>query len=300
MADCPAWDSFIDATFPGDAQSVAFEIPAWAMTPDSSIQKSLLLVGEGSNGKSVFLAALRAFLGSRNVSGVSLHKMEADKFSVSRLVGKLANICPDIPNKKLAGTSIFKALTGGDAVHAERKYRDSFEFIPYAKLIFSANQPPPSDDPTFAFLRRWLVLPFTRTFEEGGRDTLKRSELDAMLADPRELSGVLNRALSVLPKLREQAFSVSPSMTSALLEFQRIADPFQVWLDRYTVPDPTGAVVIRQLIDRYTVDCTSAHRTPMTDTAFGRALRRARPEAKVARVGGQQVYRGIAWKPMAL
>jgi putative DNA primase/helicase len=60
---------------------------------------------------------------------------------------------------------MFKALTGGDVLSAEYKYHDSFEYVPFAKLVFSANQPPRSDDPTHGFFRRWQVIPFTRTFE---------------------------------------------------------------------------------------------------------------------------------------
>ncbi|MDP8952298.1 MAG: bifunctional DNA primase/polymerase, partial [Actinomycetota bacterium] len=49
---CPAWEKFVAETFPEDAQDLAFEIPAWLMTPDTSIQKAILLLGEGANGKS--------------------------------------------------------------------------------------------------------------------------------------------------------------------------------------------------------------------------------------------------------
>ena len=58
------------------------------------------------------LRLLIAFLGKGNTSGLSLHKLEADKFAASRLYGKLANICPDLPSEHLAGTSMFKADHG--------------------------------------------------------------------------------------------------------------------------------------------------------------------------------------------
>jgi putative DNA primase/helicase len=73
-----------------------------------------------------------------------------------------------------------------------------FEYLQFAKLLFSANQPPRSDDSTQGFFRRWIVVPFSRTFEEGARDTIPRAELDSKLADPVELSGVLNKALDAL------------------------------------------------------------------------------------------------------
>jgi len=74
--------------------------------------------------------------------------------SAARLVGRLANICPDLPATDLVSTSVFKAITGGDPLVAEYKFRDSFEFIPYTRLVFSANHPPKSQDASPAFFRR--------------------------------------------------------------------------------------------------------------------------------------------------
>lgn len=198
-ARCPTWDYLIDTSFPEDAQDLGYEIPAWVMSPSEPTQVAVLLVGEGANGKSVYLNGLGVFLGANNVSGVSLHKLEKDRFAAARLMGKLANICPDIPNNKLFGTSIFKALTGGDLIHAERKFKESFEFRSYAKLIFSTNQPPQADDSTYGFSRRWRVVPFERTYVAGSAGHFPRRDLDAMLSSPEELSGLLNRALEVWP-----------------------------------------------------------------------------------------------------
>jgi phage/plasmid-associated DNA primase len=68
------------------------------MTPERSEQKAMLFIAEGSNGKSTFLTAASSFVGSTNITGLSLQKMESDRFSASRIVGKLANICPDLPS----------------------------------------------------------------------------------------------------------------------------------------------------------------------------------------------------------
>jgi hypothetical protein len=48
----------------------------------------------------------------------------------------------------------FKALWAGDTLVAEYKFKDSFEFTPYARLVFSANHPPRSADSSHAFFRR--------------------------------------------------------------------------------------------------------------------------------------------------
>jgi putative DNA primase/helicase len=148
--------------FPADSEAIGWEIPAWLMTPENSAQKVVLLSGEGANGKSAYLRACIAFVGKGNVTALSLHRLEQDKFAVSRLVGKLANICPDLPSAHLASTSTFKALTGGDEMAAEYKFKNGFDYAPFCKLLFSANQPPRSDDATHGFFRRWQVIPFGR------------------------------------------------------------------------------------------------------------------------------------------
>ena len=183
-ARCPDWDKFIGEVFPGDSEAIAWEIPAWLMTPDTSIQKAILLMGDGANGKSTYLRGVVAFVGKRNIAAVSLHKLENDRFSAARLIGRLANICPDLPSSDLTGTSVFKAITGGDPLMAEYKFKDSFEFVPYARMVFSANHPPKSQDASPAFFRRWLVVPFERTFADSAPDTIPSDKLDAMLSDP--------------------------------------------------------------------------------------------------------------------
>ncbi len=294
-ATCPAWERFVEEIFPEDCQSLPWELVAWLMAPFTSIQKAVLLLGEGANGKSTFLAALTAFLGRPNCAAVSLHKLEADRFAAARLVGKLANICPDLPSAHLTGTSTFKAIVGGDRLLAERKYADSFEFEPYARLIFSANSPPQSSDASHAFFRRWLCVLFPRNFEpgQGARD---RAELDAELAAGGELSGVLNMALAYLPKVRAQGITEAASMLEASSEFRAVTDPLAVWLDRETVADPHAVTPKQDLLRSFNAFCDRTGRPPMMDRAFGKALKRVRPDLQDTQrmVGGTKTWVWLA------
>lgn len=291
-ARCPSWEKFIMEVFPDDSHSIAWEIPAWLMTPDTSIQKAVLLTGEGSNGKSTYLRALVAFMGKANTTAISLHKLETDKYAAARLFGKLANICPDLPSAHLSSTSVFKILTGGDVLGAEYKYHDSFEFVPFAKLVFSANQPPHSDDPTHGFFRRWQVVPFCRAFEEGAAGTSPRNELDSQLSEPSELSGVLNKALHALVKIRRSGFTQSQSMLQAWDDFREATNPLSVWLDANTVNDPDGICVKRDLMAAYNNACVAVGRRTMTSMAFGLALKRSRKGIGEAQ---RTVNRKVQW-----
>lgn len=282
-ATCPTWDKFISEVFPEDALSLGYEIPAYLMTPDTSIQKSsIIFMGEGGNGKSTYMEAVRAFLGRVNTASLSLQRLESDRFAVARLVGKLANICPDLPSEHLAGTSMFKTITGGDTVTAEYKFRDSFDFVPFARLIFSANHPPQSSDSSQAFFDRWLVALFTARFR-GEKKEIPRAVLDTRLASPDELSGVLNKVLIALKQIRKCfALTESKSMKEAWDEFRATTDPLAVWLSETTIENSNAMVSKRYLIAAYNQDAERRGQPRMTDTGFGLALRRLRPNIQEA------------------
>jgi putative DNA primase/helicase len=298
IARCQVWDKFIGEVFPEDAEAIAWEIPAWLMTPDTSIQKAVLLAGDGANGKSTYLRAVVAFIGRQNVAAISLHRLENDRFSVARLVGRLANICPDLPSEDLSSTSMFKAITGGDALLAERKFEESFEAVPFTRLVFSANHAPKSQDASPAFFRRWLVVPFDRVFREGDPATLPRDQLDAMLADPNELSGVLNKAIEALAKIRANGLSESESSRRAMDEFRQTTDPLAVWLDRNTTLEPEALIPADELWQDYNSDCAAKSRPTLSKTALGRGIAQLRPtlEKRQRTVNGKLswCYVGIA------
>ncbi len=288
---CPAWDRYVVPSFPDDAPDLPFEIAASIIAPYRAIQKAVLLSGEGDNGKSTYLAALTRLVGSANVTGLSLQRLESNQFAAARLVGKLANICPDLPSSHLNDTSIFKALTGDEAqITAEYKHKDSFEFEPFVKLIFSANHPPRSADASHAFFRRWLVAPFERTFSE--EEKIPREELDTMLSTPEELSGVLNRALAVIGRVRARGFTESKKMKEAWQEFRETTDPVSVWLTRYTTEHADAYVPRSKLLELYNHHCEDQGRGGMTHKAFTQALKRHKPnlEDRQVTIGGKRVW----------
>ena len=293
-AACPLWESFTERVLPTDCQTLPFEVIASAMCGEIGDQTAVLFVGSGENGKSTLLEASIAFLGRDNVSTLALQRLEADKFAVVRLLGKLANVCADLPSDALAGTSTFKALTGGDLLPAERKFQGSFEFRPFARLIFSTNHYPRSKDASPAFFRRWLVIPFDAVLDP--REKIEH--FAAQLASPGELSGVLNRALAVLPGMTQRkGFTRSESTQAALMEFREMTDPLATWLDRFTVLKSDGMVSKKDLGILYNAAAKEADRPLMTPKAFLAAVRQLRPTLKDGQTGPRgnvkEVFKGL-------
>lgn len=88
------------------------------------------------------------------------------------MFGKLANIGDDIGDDFLQGSqvSVFKKIVTGNRIKAERKGQDPFEFNPFIKLLFSANDIPRMKDKTGAVLRRLVIIPFNATFSKDDPD----------------------------------------------------------------------------------------------------------------------------------
>ncbi len=301
QAICPAIEKFISQVFPEDTKLLGYEIPGWLMLPITSIQKAVLLNGGGGNGKSTYLNLLCRFIGEQNYSSLPLHKLESDRFAASRLIGKLANICPDLPTESLAGTSVFKAITGGDTITAEYKFRDSFDFEPFARLVFSSNSLPQSNDNSQGFFDRWVVVPFDRSFRGSG-DEIPREQLDAMLTSESELSGLLNKGLDAIDgvKSRKWRLHTSETLQRAHSEFHSITDPLGVWLDQFTVDDPDAVTPKAMLRGSYSAECERKGRPVPTDRAFGLAMQQHRQGITTAqRTVNERVqwcYIGIAMR----
>jgi putative DNA primase/helicase len=299
-ANCDRIEEFVEQAFPADSNVLAWEVLGDLITPDRSIQKAIALVGEGGNGKGVFLQLAVNFMGADNVSHLTLQKLEADRFGPARLYGKLANICSDLPSERLAGSAVFKAITGCDRITGEFKYQDSFEFVPFARLLISANHLPLARDASKAFFDRWLIVPFNAVFRSTRRE-IPRSMLDAALSSPSELSGALNRALPALRRVRREGrFSETATVLRQINEFKQTGDPLAQWLAVEATSGPSASVPQERLHAAYALACTNANRPVMTKQMFGRRLRALRPdiqEGQRAEEGKRQwVYLGIGLK----
>ena len=155
--------------------------------------------GNGSNGKSILLGILQAVLGDKNVSNKSIHDLEAQRFTLSGLDGRLANICADIAPDELHSTGNLKKLISGDYMDGEQKYKDAYSFRSFAKLIFSANQIPEVFDNSDAFARRFIVVDWRKSFY--GKD--RQQYVQNIATDVEELSGIFNIMLK-FAKLRNE------------------------------------------------------------------------------------------------
>ena len=223
-AECPRFDKWLAQVLDPDSITLLWETIGYMLMSGNPLQRAVLLVGGGGNGKGTWLRLMTSMMGHNNVSNVTLHDIVEGKFEVAGIYGKLANIAGDIEARALSNTAKFKAITGGDTIEAQHKYGHPFRFTPWAVPVFSANQLWQSADNTDGYLRRWLVVPFPNKVD-GGK-LIDERKLQA------EAPGILTKALVHLRNLMARGdFELGVAAAEVRRRFELESDVVKVWLN---------------------------------------------------------------------
>lgn len=234
-ATCPTYDAWVKEILPDDCADYIDEIVGYIMLNGNPLQKAILLHGSGRNGKGTFLRICKDIIGAENCSSISLQQLCDNRFAPANLHMKLANIAGDVHGGRIEQTNIFKMVTGGDPIQAERKNQQPFTFTAWAVPLFSANKIPTSSDTSVGYINRWEVIPFLQdlTKKVGG----PRPEMENEIRT-HELEGVAARGVRGLRRLMERGHFERPESVQA--EFKRFVealDPVRTWLAECTEAD---------------------------------------------------------------
>ena len=82
------------------------------------------------------------------------------------------------------------------------KFKNYFNYVNYAKLIFSCNKLPEAKDDTSAFFRRWILINFPYTFEGVNCD----KKILEKLTTEKELSIYVNEPAECMWDLEDQEY----------------------------------------------------------------------------------------------
>lgn len=127
--------------------------------------KALLLLGEGSNGKSLWLDAVTALLPPSALTSVPPQAWEHE-YARFELRSALVNAVGELPARALLDGSSFKSVVEGGLINARQPRERVITFRPKATHVFSANALPSVTDLTHGFWRRFIVLSFPNRFEK--------------------------------------------------------------------------------------------------------------------------------------
>lgn len=270
-----------------DILSLLQECIGYCFFRRNELGKAFILTGDKSNGKSTFLDVVKYILGDDNISVLDLKEL-GDRFSTSMMFNKLANIGDDIGDDFLQGSqvSIFKKIVTGNRIKAERKGQDPFEFNPYVKLLFSANDIPRMKDKTGAVLRRLVIIPFNATFSD--KDADFDPYIKYKLIEPESIEYLIRVGVEGLKRvIAHNHFTQSEKVDREIREYEEENNPIAAFIVDQGVEmienQPTNEVY-----KRYQVFCADNALTPMSNIVFSKQVnKRLGTIVKQKKISGQ-------------
>jgi len=297
-ADCPRWKRFLGEVLEGDLQRIRSiqMFFGYCLTADFSQQKALILVGRGSNGKSIVLQILAAVLGETNVSSVPLQAFAA-RFALAATVGKLANIVAECSELDRHTEAALKAFITSDWMTLDRKNKEPLQVRPTAKLIVGTNSVPRFADKTDGIWRRLLIIPFNVQISEDRQDKNLLYKLRG------ELAGIFLWSLVGLFMLRKVGRFPESKLSSEMLRDCRLeSNPILRFFDEHVEACPTKSVPCDKLYDFYKTWTNVYGYRAMSEGSFGKELKqRFKFDRKRASNRGVRtwVYDGLLVHPHA-
>lgn len=285
MAGAPVeWLRFLGDLWPNDPESIQLvqEWFGYCLTPDTSQQKMLMIVGPKRGGKGTIYEVLRALLGAGNITAATLSGITKD-FGLQPFLSKLVAVFPDV---RLSGQTDsaevaerLLMVSGEDAVPINRKFLTSITAKLPTRIVMLSNEVPKMADSSGALASRFLLLQLHRSFY-GEEDRGLKARLLA------ELPAILRWAVEGWRRLQARGRFVQPAGSEELQEdLEELGSPIQAFVRDVCVVAPDAKEVcsyVYKAYGRWSRLQGYKHVPPMP--RFGRDLK--------ASVGGLRTVRG--------
>lgn len=236
----------------------------------NELRKSFILTGEKRNGKSTFLAVIQKLLGDENTCSLDLREI-GDKFKTSELHMKLANIGDDIGDEFIPNPAMFKKVVSGERINVEKKGKDPFDFNPYCKLLFSANDIPRIKD-RGAVIDRLIIVPFNAKFSKSDADYDPFIKYKMLQED--SLEYLIRLGINGLKNVLEnQEFTVSEKTQKALSEYEESNNPILIFFSEHDISDFEGKPT-REAYQMYQEFCRINSLQELSNIEFSKQAKR--------------------------
>lgn len=150
---------YLKTVYYEDDQRTIQQYCGYCLIPTTILQKALLVIGDGGEGKSVLGAVLNGIFGESNCYNDSISVLQKN-FGIANIENKLLFIDDDLSENALTNARTFKNLvTNKTTIAAEKKFIQDNQFKSYARFLIFGNFTLQSlYDISEGFSRRQLVL----------------------------------------------------------------------------------------------------------------------------------------------
>ena len=207
--DAPNFWRWLDRAAGGNAQKRDIILAALFMVLANRYDWQLFLevTGPGGSGKSIMAEIATMLAGADNTTSATIETLESSRERAA-VIGYSLIILPDQEKWSGDGAGI-KAITGGDAVSVDPKYRDAYSTHIPAVILAVNNNPMRFTDRSGGVSRRRVILHFPEQIAPQERDL--------------QLKDKISQELAVIVRQLMQRFS-QPTEARQLLQSQQNSD----------------------------------------------------------------------------
>lgn len=226
------WLAFLREVWPGedegDCIAALQEFMGYLLTPDTSLQKALLIPGPKRSGKGTIGRIMGKLVGEANTVAPSLNSLGRSDFGLEPLLAKQLAIVSDMRlssrTDEAAVAENLLRITGEDRVSVNRKHRSAMEVTLRARFVVMTNEVPKFADRSGALVSRFIVLPMRQSFF--GREDSGLTP--ALMA---ELPGILNWAMEGWRRVRARGRITQPEAgRDVALQMTDLASPIPAFV----------------------------------------------------------------------
>lgn len=303
-ARSPQWEKFIeDITDEEPRRSDVLQtLAGYILVPDCRYQKIFVLLGSGSNGKSVYLEIIQALFGKQNASVVSPTGLSKE-FERVKLKDSLFNIGKDVSPDFSQGETreYLLQISDGTLVQACYKGQTHITFEPRCKLIYAMNKPPVASV-IEGLNRRLHFIQFPCSFVDFPDPkirTQKPKNINIVSELLTELPGIFNWAYEGYKILNAVGyFTDTPEQQDITQRFEETSDPVSVFCGEHLFEEP---MTRDSVYSKYKEWCENTGHKPMSRERFMPLFRDCMGD-RIAeefrnRVGGR-IVRGFTFEPV--
>jgi len=220
----------------------------YIIQPRRNIPSIVILLGDGSNGKTVLIGTVIRLLGDQLVHAQRVDDLDKNRFTLGSLFGKYLFVDDDVKAGARLPDGMLKTISEAKPVTGELKYKPTFNFVVRTVPVLLCNNVPSLADLSHGMLRRLMVVPFERRFTDKDKDPYLFERIWAQ-----ELPGVLNQALAGYKRLIERGgkFKRPAAVTEATDRWLQQANPLPAFIKNRCSNKADGRCLVRDFYLAY-------------------------------------------------
>lgn len=269
------WLAFLNDIFEKDQEIIQYmqRVLGYAMTSSTREQCMFMLIGDGSNGKSLLLEIINEALGSYAATSSVEILLEKHNGSAGNLgdIARLNGIRFVVTDEAKLGDKLnesgIKTLTSGiGKIVARFLYGNEFEFTPIMKLFMASNYKPTIRGTDHGIWRRIKVIPFNKVIP----DDLQDKDLKYKLMD--EMPQILGWIIKGCVEWQKVGLKEPDKLKQAQHEYRSEMDVVQRWVDEVCVIDANCKETSTTLFDNFSNYVKANKEFQLSHTMFGRNM----------------------------